>query len=82
MPVMVPNQPIEVRTPNLSVENELASGRHRFALVVIDDRRESAPDIIEIEVRRGRVPPPIDRTDPIRIAPASPRRRRGGNPPR
>jgi hypothetical protein len=72
MPVMAPNQPIEVRTPTLLVENALAFGRHRFALVVIDDRRrESRTDIIEVEVRRaGRIPPigrpgpPIGRTDP------------------
>jgi len=64
MPVMTPNQPIEVRTPTLRVENALAVGRHRFALVVIDDRRiESRPDFIEIEVRRVRPIPPIDRPD-------------------
>ena len=79
MPVMAPNQPIEVRTPTLLVENALATGRHRFALVVVDQRGESRPDIIEIEVRRGRVPPPIGRTDPIVRTP-TPRIRRGNRP--
>jgi hypothetical protein len=82
MPVMVPNQPIEVRTPTLLVENALAAGRHRFALVVVDQRGESKADIIEIEVRRGRVPPPIGpigAIDPI-VRPLSPRRRGGSNP--
>jgi hypothetical protein len=77
MPVMAPNQPIEVRTPTLLVENALAAGRHRFVLVVIDQRGESRPDIIEVEVRRGRVPPPIGPTDPIVRTPTP---RRGGGP--
>ena len=80
MPVMAPNQPIEVRTPTLLVENALAVGRHRFVLVVVDQRGESRPDIIEIEVRRGRVPPPIGPTDPIVRTPTPPIR--GGNRPR
>ena len=82
MPVMAPNQPIEVRTPTLLVENALAAGRHRFALVVIDQRGESRPDIIEVEVRRGRVPP-IGPTDPIIRTPTlirTPTPRRGGGP--
>ena len=73
MPVMAPNQPIELRTPALLVENALAVGRHRFALVVIDQRGESKPDIIEVEVQRGRVLPPIGPIDPI-LRPLSPRR--------
>lgn len=67
MPVMVPNQPIEVTTPTLQVDNQLAAGRHRFTLVVVDDRRaESRADIIEIEVRRRGEPTPPGRTDPHR----------------
>jgi hypothetical protein len=79
MPVMALNQPIEVRTPTLLVENALAAGRHRFALVVVDQRGESRPDIIEIEVRRSRLPPPIGPTDPIVRTP-TPRSLRGNRP--
>jgi hypothetical protein len=76
MPVMAPNQPIEVRTPTLLVENALAAGRHRFALVVVDQRGESRPDIIEVEVRRGRLTPvpPIGPVGPVIRTPTPLRR--------
>ncbi|MFY7863299.1 MAG: hypothetical protein ACOVRJ_00485 [Roseateles sp.] len=38
--------------PRLVVHNQLAPGRHRFALVVVDEHgRASAPDICVVTVR-------------------------------
>lgn len=59
MPVLAINQPLEQREPVLLVENRLAVGVHRFALVVVDDRGiESAPDVISVSVRRAIVVTP------------------------
>ena len=75
MPVLVPNRPIEQRSPVLLVENRFEPGVHRFALVVVDDSgSESEADVIAVTVRRaivvepvrppvvGPVRPPIDDT--------------------
>lgn len=61
MPVLAPNQPIEQREPVLVVQNRLATGAHRFALVVVNDRGvESAPDVLTVTVRRAVVVTPVD----------------------
>ena len=72
MPVLTVGQPLESRRPTLLVENKLAAGPHRFALVVIDDAgNESAPDVLVITVRRAPVAAP-----PVRAA-----RVKKGSPP-
>jgi hypothetical protein len=49
--------------PRLLVENALAPGTHRFALVVVDAAgNESAPAVLEVQVTRPLRPGiPIDR---------------------
>lgn len=46
------DKPLESKVATLLVENRLAAGQHRFALVVIDaDGNESAPDVLTVTVR-------------------------------
>lgn len=67
MPVLVPNQPLEQREPVLVVQNRLAVGVHRFALVVVNDRgAESEPSVLSVTVRRALVVP----TGPVLVNPA------------
>lgn len=58
MPVLRRHQPVSSSKPRLVVQNKLPPGRHRFALVVVDEHgRESAPDICEVTVQpRKRIP--------------------------
>lgn len=59
MPVLEPNKPFDSPEPKLVVQNRLAEGRHRFALVVVDERgRVSAADQVVVTVQ-ARVIPPI-----------------------
>lgn len=54
MPTLALNKPFDTREPNIVVENALAIGRHRFALIVVDDQgNESAPVQHVVEVRRA-----------------------------
>lgn len=58
MTVLSVGRPLESRLATLLVENRLAVGRHRFALVVIDnDGNESAPDVLTVTVRATLAPP-------------------------
>jgi hypothetical protein len=51
MPRLARNRVVQQATPTLVVENRLRAGRHRFALVVVDDAgRTSAPDVLLIAV--------------------------------
>lgn len=60
MPVLQAQQPVASTAPRLVVHNTLPPGRHRFALVVVDDQgRASAPDICVVTVQpreRGLTP--------------------------
>lgn len=68
MPTLPLNRPFETRDPNVVVENDLVIGRHRFALVVVDeDSNESAPVQHVVEVRRAIITP----LEPI-VGPVSP----------
>ena len=65
MATLTPGKPVTVSKPQLLVENELAAGRYRFQLVVIDDGGlESDPAELVVTVR-GLVRPrdPIERPD-------------------
>jgi len=62
------NKPFDTRDPNIVVENALAIGRHRFALVVVDDQgNESTPVQHVVDVRRTIITP----LQPI-VGPVSP----------
>lgn len=65
MATLTPGQPVTVGQPELLVENDLAVGRHRFELVVIDNGGlESAPAELIVTVRRlVRPRDPIERPD-------------------
>lgn len=66
MPVLEPNQPLEQREPVLVVQNRLAAGVHRFALVVVNDRgAQSEPSVVSVTVRRVPVVP----TGPVVLNP-------------
>jgi hypothetical protein len=59
MPVLAPNQELRSRAPSLTVENDLAPGRWRFRLVVVDDDGvESKPAELIVTVRAPPSPPP------------------------
>lgn len=59
MPVLRRDQPVSSSQPRLVVQNQLAPGRHRFALVVVDELgRASAPDILEVTVQASIQNPP------------------------
>lgn len=63
MAVLTVGKPLESKAATLLVENKLAAGRHRFALVVIDgDGNESAPDVLTVTVRPPLAPPIRPRT--------------------
>ena len=52
MPLFKPNVPVETREPVVVVEPPLSPGRHRFQLVVVDDRgRESEPAFVVVLVK-------------------------------
>ena len=68
MPVLAPGQPITTGEPRLLVENQLAPGRYRFRLTVVDDGGlESDPAELIVTVfevpRPERPPGPIFRPD-------------------
>jgi hypothetical protein len=53
VPRLARNRTVRQATPTLVVEHHLRVGRHRFALVVVDDAgRESERDVVVIEVRK------------------------------
>ena len=53
MPTLALNKPFDTRDPGIVVDNALTVGRHRFALVVVDDQgNESKPVQHVVEVRR------------------------------
>lgn len=69
MPILQRNTPIETSTPSLRIENDLAPGRYRVQLVVIDDEgHASAPAIHTITVVERNTPD----TDPAAAAPGDP----------
>jgi hypothetical protein len=60
MPTLAQGTPFDTDRPTVVVENALAVGRHRFALIVIDgDGQESLPDELLVEVQRTRVVNPL-----------------------
>jgi hypothetical protein len=60
MPTLAQGRPFDSDRPTVVVENALAVGRHRFALIVIDgDGRESMPDELVLEVQRSRLVSPV-----------------------
>jgi hypothetical protein len=67
MAVLPIGKPLESKRATLLVENRLAAGQHRFALVVVDnDGNESAADVLTVTVRAVLAPPirlrtPVDR---------------------
>jgi len=68
MPVLPVGRPLEQDKPVLLVENKLAAGKHRFTLVVINDKGvESEAVSLDVTVGTGLVVPrrppltPIDR---------------------
>ena len=61
MPTLAQGRPLDSDRPTVVVENALAFGRHRFALIVIDgDGRESMPDELVLEV-------PEDEVERVRV---------------
>lgn len=63
MATLTPGKPHTVREPELLVENQLAAGRYRFQLVVIDDGGlESDPAELVVTVQPIR---PVRPRDPI-----------------
>lgn len=67
MAVLPVGKPVEQDKPLLRVDNKLAAGRHRFALVVVNDKGvESEPVTLDVNVAALIVPrPPV----PIRRMP-------------
>ena len=64
MPALSPNMPLTQADPVLLVENQLAPGRYRFQLVVIDTAGlESAPADMIVTVD---APPPSPPSGPFR----------------
>ncbi|WP_457391037.1 hypothetical protein [Roseateles sp. P5_E1] len=67
MAVLPVGKPLEQEKPVLLVENKLAAGKHRFTLVVINDKGvESEPVSLDVSVSTGLIVPrppvtPIDR---------------------
>lgn len=77
MPVLSVGKPLELKTATLLVENRLAAGQHRFALVVIDaEGNESAPDLLTVTVR-ATLDPRIRLRTPVTRTPVA---RQGGKP--
>ena len=82
MTTLTPGRVFRSREPTLVVENDLAPGRHRFQLVVVDDGGlESEPTELVVAVLDRRTSPPvsppigripIDRVDPIVVRPSPP----------
>lgn len=71
MAVLPIGQALESRLATLLVENRLAAGQHRFALVVVDDQgNESAPDVLTVTVR-ATLAPPIRLRTPATRTPAT-----------
>ncbi len=69
MPVLAVGKPLDSKLATLLVENKLAAGQHRFALVVVDnDGNESAADVLTVTVRAVLAPPIRLRTP---VAPTS-----------
>ena len=67
MPVLSIHRPVTTREPTLTVDNELASGEHRFQLQVVrSDGRASAVDIATVMVSRPIPTPPTDDRIPRR----------------
>jgi hypothetical protein len=60
MPTLAQGRPFDSDRPTVVVENALAIGRHRFALIVIDGNgKESLPDELLVEVQRSRLVGPV-----------------------
>lgn len=67
MATLTPGKPVTASQPMLLVENQLAAGRHRFQLVVIDDgglESDPAELVVTVQPRRPFRPrEPITRPD-------------------
>lgn len=85
MPVLAVGKPLESKLATLLVENKLAAGQHRFALVVVDnDGNESAADVLTVTVRAVLAPPIRLRTPgaaPVATPPVAPPVARQGRTP-
>jgi hypothetical protein len=70
MAVLPLGKALEQEKPVLLVENKLAAGKHRFTLVVINDKgEESEPTSLDVSIGGLIVPPrrpvtPLDRRGP------------------
>jgi hypothetical protein len=65
MTVLAVNKPVEQAKPVLLVENRLAAGRHRFSLVVVNDRGVASEAMtLLVTVGRGILRGPVGRLDP------------------
>lgn len=54
MPILALKKPLKSDSPQLSVENELAEGLHRFRLQVLSaDGRQSGFDEILVQISKG-----------------------------
>ena len=70
MAVLPVGKALEQEKPVLLVENKLAAGKHRFTLVVVNDKGvESEPVSLDVSVGTGLIAPrrpvtPLDRRGP------------------
>lgn len=87
MATLTPGRVLRSREPTLVVENDLAPGRHRFQLVVVDDGglesdpaelvvvvldRRTSPPVSPPIVRDPRLDPTLDPRTPVRPSPPPP----------
>lgn len=69
MPVLPVGKTLEQEKPVLLVENKLAAGKHRFTLVVVNDKGvESEAVALDVTVSNGLIVPrgPVTPVTPVR----------------
>lgn len=79
MVTLTPGKALRSKTPSVTIENQLDIGTWRFQLTVVDDdKNESAPAVLAVNVVARRVigggltpvPAPVLVSDPVRVTPA------------
>lgn len=65
MPVLAVGKPVEQKDPVLLVENKLAAGKHRFTLVVINDKGVES-EAVSLDVSVGAVIAPRRPAAPLK----------------
>lgn len=66
MTVLAVNKPVQQAKPVLLVENRLAAGRHRFSLIVVNERGVASDSMtLVVTVGRGILRPPGGRLEPL-----------------